>query len=222
MSEQSDALESFLAATAPEETTLQAEMAETAQNLSFPIVGAAAGGVLAQMARLADADRVFEFGSGFGYSATWFLRGGANHVVCTEFDEDEIEMGHEFIDDTDLADQITFEFGDAMETIDEYDGPFDVVLIDHQKHRYADAYEAVKPRLSETAVVVADNIISGPIAFDRISAYFTEDAPLPSPESDKETRGIATYLDRVKADEDTETVVLPVGSGLAVSVVTGK
>ncbi|MDR5672987.1 class I SAM-dependent methyltransferase [Halalkaliarchaeum sp. AArc-GB] len=220
MTHRSDTLESFLRATAPEPTPLQREMAGTATELSFPIVGPVAGGVLAQVTRLTGADRVFEFGSGFGYSATWFVRGGATDIVCTEFDEDEVKLGRELVAEADLDDRITFEYGDAMETIERYDGPFDVVLIDHQKHRYADAYDAVRPKLSDTAVVVADNVVRGPLDFETLAAHFNDGTPLPTREEDEGTWGIGTYLTRVRGDADAETVVLPVGSGLVVSVVS--
>ncbi|AUX08553.1 O-methyltransferase family 3 [Halalkaliarchaeum desulfuricum] len=220
MSHRTDTLETFLEATAPDPTPLQREMAETATELSFPIVGPVAGGVLAQLTRLTAADRVFEFGSGFGYSATWFVRGGATDVVCTEFDQDEVELGREFLADAGFKDRITFEYGDALETIERHDGPFDVVLIDHQKHRYAEAYDAVRPKLSDTAVVVADNVVRGPLDFEALSAHFSDGTPLPSNEEDEGTWGIGTYLKRVKRDTDAETVVLPVGSGIAVSAVT--
>ena len=220
MSHRSPTLEAFLEATAPDPTPLQREMAETAAELSFPIVGSVAGGVLAQITRLTGAEQVFEFGSGFGYSATWFVRGGATHVRCTEFDENEVELGQEFVSDAGLENRISFEYGDAMETIERYDGPFDLVLIDHQKHRYADAYDAVKPKLADSAVVVADNLIRGPLDFETLAAHFTDGDPLPSRKADEATWGIGTYINRVRGDDDAETVVLPVGSGLAVSIVT--
>jgi len=89
----SDSAERFLAATAPEHTATQVEMAALADDWGFPISGPEAGAVLRLLARLTDAERVFEFGSGFGYSATWFLRGGADAVICAEFDEEEAKRG---------------------------------------------------------------------------------------------------------------------------------
>ncbi len=211
----------FLAATAPEHTPVQAEMTSLAEEWNFPIIGPEAGAVLRLLARLTDAERVFEFGSGFGYSATWFLRGGAESVVCTEFDEEEAERGVAFAAEHGYADDVTFEVGDAMETIDRYDGPFDVVLIDHQKSRYADAYEVVKPKLRSGGVVVADNVASGPIDFDVLVDHVADGDPLPDPDDDAETHGIGTYLDHVRGDGDVETAVLPVGSGVAVSTLIG-
>ncbi len=62
-----------------------------------------------------------------------------------------------------------YELGDAMATIDRYDGPFDVVLIDHQKSTYADAFEAVRSDVPVGGVVVADNAITaGVIEFDAL------------------------------------------------------
>jgi len=74
-------------------------MAALADDWGFPISGPEAGAVLRLLARLTDAERVFEFGSGFGYSATWFLRGGADAVICAEFDEEEAKRGVQFAAD---------------------------------------------------------------------------------------------------------------------------
>ena len=212
-----DATERFLAATAPEHTATQAEMAELADEWGFPIIGPEAGAVLRLLARLTDAERVFEFGSGFGYSATWFLRGGAGAVVCTEFDEAEAKRGVAFAADAGYADRVTFEVGDAMETIERYDGPFDVILIDHQKHRYAEAYRTVLPKVRTGGVIVADNMTRGPIDFGDLVAHFEDGTPLPDAEVDEETRGIGEYVGTVRSDDAVETAILPVGSGIAVS-----
>ncbi|GAA0721404.1 putative O-methyltransferase YrrM [Halorubrum trapanicum] len=216
-----DPVRRFLTATAPEHTPVQREMADLADEWGFPIIGPEAGAVLRLLARLTDADRVFEFGSGFGYSATWFLRGGAEHVVCTEFDADEAERGAAFAADGGYAESVTFEVGDAMETVDRYDGPFDVVLIDHQKGRYADAYWTALPKVRSGGVIVADNVARGPIDFQALVAHFEAGEPLPDAAVDEETRGIGEYLGTVRSDDAVETAVLPVGSGIAVSTVVG-
>ncbi|WP_058366771.1 O-methyltransferase [Haloparvum sedimenti] len=214
-----DHTERFLAATAQSHTDVQAEMADLAADQGFPIIGPAAGGVLRTLARLTDAATVFEFGSGFGYSASWFVRGGADRVVCTEFDADEAETGANFMVEAGWDDRVTFAVGDALETVADYDGPFDAVLIDNEKHRYVEAFEATKPRLADGGVVVADNMMEGPIDLGDLLAYVEEGVALPP--GDKETRGIAEYIDTVRADDAFETVLLPVGSGIAVSTHVG-
>jgi predicted O-methyltransferase YrrM len=191
-------------------------MAGLASERRFPWIGPEAGGVLRMLARLTAARTVFEFGSGFGYSASWFLRGGADHVVLTEVDADELEQGRAFLEDAGLAARCTFEQGDAGAVVERYDGPFDVVLVDHLKERYADAFEAVVPKLADGGVVVADNVVRGPLDFDAVLAHLEGVDGAIDPD-DEHSRGIARYLDTVRAADGFETVALPVGSGLAVS-----
>ena len=100
-----------------------------------------------------------------------------------------------------------------MAESDLIDGPFDAVLIDHQKDRYAEAFEAVRPKVSVGGVAVADNVMWGPVDFDTLRDFLergeTPDAKL--------MRGVAEYLAAVRDDPGFETVALPVGKGLAVS-----
>jgi predicted O-methyltransferase YrrM len=88
------------------------------------------------------------------------------------------------------------------------------VLVDHQKHRYADAFEAVRSKVSPGSVVVADNIMGGPVDYRTVHGGLDDGLPEDAGES---TRGIVEYLRRVRGDDAFETVVLPVGSGIAVS-----
>lgn len=206
----------FVRAAGPEHTEVQARMAAFAREHDFPNIGPESGAVLRLLARLTDAETVFEFGSGFGYSASWFLRGGADRVVLTEFDADELEQGRAFLAEAGLADRCVFEEGDAMETVDRYDGPFDAVLVDHQKERYADAFRAVADAVAPGGVVAADNVMRGPIDFDALLASLEGDADAIDP-ADADSAGIAAYLDAVRAHDAFETALLPVGSGLAVS-----
>jgi predicted O-methyltransferase YrrM len=209
----------FVRSAGPDHTEVQARMAAFADEHDFPNIGPESGAVLRLLARLTDADTVFEFGSGFGYSASWFLRGGADRVILTEFDAAELDQGRTFMAEAGLADRCVFEEGDAMATIERHDGPFDVVLVDHQKERYADAFHSVRDKLSPGGVIAADNVMRGPIDFDALLAHAEGDADALAGTNDQ-TRGIADYLGAVRDDPAFETAVLPVGSGLAVSTKT--
>jgi len=207
----------FARAVGPEPTEIQREMDEYAADEGFPHVGPEVGGWLALLARLVDAERVFEFGSGYGYSATWWARSlpEDGEIVLTEVDEDELDLAREYMNRDGFASLATFEHGDAMETITRYEGPFDAVLIDHQKHRYRDAFEAVREKLGPGGVVVADNAMTaGIVDFDGLLEAM-EGASIE--DADEHTRGIAEYLETVRDDSEFETAVLPLGEGLAVS-----
>ena len=213
-----DDVSRFVEATAPDADALAREMDAYAAEQGFPHVGPAVGGTLRLLARMVDAERVFEFGSGFGYSAYWWAQAlpDDGEVVLTEFDADELDDAREFMTRGGFDDVARYEHGDAMNAIERYDGPFDAVLIDHQKERYADAFRAVREKVSAGGVVVADNMLTaGVISFDDLLAHFDDGASLD--DASDATRGVAEYLQTVRDDDAFETIVLPLGEGIAAS-----
>src|ERR687889_1574256 len=67
------------------------DMERIAESTKFPIIGPASGNLCYLVARLIGARRVFELGSGYGYSTAWFARavrenggGEVHHVVWDE------------------------------------------------------------------------------------------------------------------------------------------
>jgi caffeoyl-CoA O-methyltransferase len=201
----------------PDGDAILAEMERHATEESFPIVGPAVGGWLALLARAVDARRVFEFGSGFGYSAYWFARAlpPDGEVVLTEIDADELDLAREFFDRAGLADRAQFEHGDAIDIVERYDGPFDVVLVDNEKQRYREAFEAIEPKLRPGSVVLADNAVTAGTVVDRdevIALLAGEDI-----EVGEGSQGIAEYISFVRERESIDTSLLPLGEGVAVS-----
>ncbi len=212
-----DVTEQFARTLAPEPDEIIAEMDERADREGFPTVGPAVGAWLRLLARLTDAQRVFEFGSGFGYSAYWMAPAipADGEVVLTEIDADELDDARGYLQRGGYADRAVFEHGDAIDVVDRYDGPFDVVLVDNEKGRYTEAFEAVREKVPVGGVVAADNAVeAGPLEFADIRALLAGEDVAASDAS----RGIADYLGRVRDDPDFETGLLPLGEGVAVSV----
>jgi len=210
-----DDVESLLAAANPEPSPLLAEMTEHGDDRGFPTVGPDAGRFLRLLATLADADRVFEFGSGFGYSAAWFLPAlpADGEIVLTDYDDDNLAEARSFLDRLDPAADVHYEAGDAFDAFERHDGPFDVVFLDHDKARYAEAFDRVVDDLAPGGVVVADNVMDGPVSPEGVTdALRGGDDP-----ADDATAGVAAYVERVRDDPAFETAVVPLGEGLAVS-----
>ncbi len=210
-------------AVGPEPDELVEEMDTRAEREGFPTVGPAVGGWLALLARVVDARRVFEFGSGFGYSAYWFARElpADGEVVLTEVDRDELEDARTYFERAGLADRARFEHGDAVETVTGYEGPFDVVLVDNEKSRYVEAFEAVRGKVREGGLVLADNAVpAGPIDRTDVLALLGGES-VDASEVSEASRGIADYLGHVRDVEGFETALLPLGEGVAVSVRRG-
>ncbi len=215
--EPSPALARLVRAVGPPADDVLAEMDARAEREDFPTVGPEVGGLLAWLVGLTDARRVFEFGSGFGYSAYWVARAvpPEGEVVLVDRDPDRLADAREYLDRGGLADRATVRRGDAVEVVTEYDD-LDLVLVDNEKHRYVAALQAARPHLADDALVVADNATtSGGVDFDRLVELVAD--PEAGQEASEGTRGIATYLDHVRSDDDLETVLLPLGEGVAVS-----
>src|SRR6056297_372430 len=106
--------EQFARTLAPASDAVIEEMDAKADREGFPTVGPAVGGWLRLVARMVDADRVFEFGSGFGYSAYWMAPAVSDdgQIVLTEFDEDELDQARTYFERGGYADRAAFESGD--------------------------------------------------------------------------------------------------------------
>jgi len=206
------------AALQPEPDAVLQEMHDRAERDGFPHVGPTVGGWLALLTRLAGATRAFEFGSGFGYSAYWIARElpTAGEVVLTEVDEDEIALAAEYFESAGLGQRARFVQGDAMDVVESTEGPFDLVLIDHEKERYRDAFEAVRPKVESGGLVVADNAVTaGHVDPSDVRAVLAGEDP---PDATDASRGVGAYLARVRDDEAFASGLLPLGEGLSVSM----
>ncbi|PSQ38597.1 methyltransferase [Halobacteriales archaeon SW_12_71_31] len=195
------------------------EMDDRAAREGFPTVGPEVGGLLAWLVGLTGARRVFEFGSGFGYSAYWVARGlpADGEVVLVDRDADLLADARDYLARGGYADRATLRTGDAVEVVEAYDD-LDLVLVDNEKERYVEAFEAARPRLSDGAVVVADNATTaGSVDFDRLRSLVDGDDTVSPADAENATTGVAAYLDHVRAAEAFETVLVPLGEGLAIS-----
>ena len=209
-------IDRFARLVGPESDSIIAEMDAYAETIGFPTVGPAVGGWLRLLARMVDARRIFEFGSGFGYSAYWFAEAlpDDGEVVLTEFDAEHCERADDYLSRGGYRERAIIERGDAFDIVESYDGPFDVVLVDNEKERYAEAFDAIREKVAPGGVVVADNAMTaGPIEFDAL----VELVDGTDVETTDATHGVANYLAAVRDDEAFETGLLPLGEGLAVS-----
>jgi len=212
-----DDVERFVRAVATSQDGVLAEMDQYASEQGFPHVGHEVGATLRLLARLVGARRAFEFGSGFGYSAYWIAAAlpADGEIVLTEHDDHELEMAREFMDRGGFDGLARYEHGDAVDVADSAEGPFDFVLIDIQKDRYLEAFETIRAEVSTGGVIVADNAMtSGSVDFEQLLAHVEGE---PTDDMNESTAGIAEYLEAVRDDLAFETVVWPLGEGLAVS-----
>jgi len=215
----------------PESGDVLSEMEAYANREGFPIVGPDVGAWLCQLARINDASRIFEFGSGYGYSACWFVRAlpGDGEIVLTEGSQENLDLARTYLDRLGASDLATFEVGDAVETAARYDGQFDLALIDIEKYQYVDAFEAIRESIPLGGAIVADNTMSAgrekpddTVDFEVLLAaledptYDIQETALPA-ETKAHTEGILEYLTHVRDQPDFESTLLPLGDGVTVT-----
>jgi predicted O-methyltransferase YrrM len=138
------------------------EMEAEAEHRGFPAVSRNVGVTLELLARSIGARRVFELGSGFGYSAYWFARavGPEGEVHCTDGDAANAESGRAYLVRAGFGGVVTYHVGDALESFAGVDGEFDVVFCDIDKPGYPDAWRAARDRIRMGGLYLCDNTLS--------------------------------------------------------------
>jgi caffeoyl-CoA O-methyltransferase len=143
------------------------EMEAEGTERHFPIIGRLVGVTVELLARSVGASRVFELGSGFGYSAYWFARavGPGGEVHCTDGDPDNRPKALGYLSRAGLAEPIRWHVGDAVTNLAAVEGEFDVVYCDIDKEGYPDAWRAASDRIRVGGLYVCDNVLwSGQVA----------------------------------------------------------
>lgn len=183
-------------------TAMEAE----AQENGFPIVGPEVGRLLFQLATVSGAKRVFELGSGYGYSTVWFAKavGQSGRVFHTDGDSKNTEKARDYLDQAGLRKQVVFSTGDAREILKRTPGNFDIVFMDIDKEQYPSAYELFKDRVNVGGLVIVDNLVwSGKVA---------------AGETSEQTEGIRQYIDLMWKNPDYISSLMPVRDGVGVSL----
>lgn len=143
------------------------EMEELARERGFPIVGRLCGKFLEVQARAINARRIFELGSGFGYSGYWFSRatGPDGEIHLTDGDPDNEARALDFLRRAELDRPITYHVGDALTSLSRVDGEFDIVYCDIDKDGYPDAWRQGRERVRVGGLYICDNMLwSGRVA----------------------------------------------------------
>jgi predicted O-methyltransferase YrrM len=147
------------------------EMEADAAESGFPIVNRTVGVTLELLARAIGARRIVELGSGFGYSAYWHARAviasgdPSAELHLTDGDPENEPKALDLLGRAGLDAPVRFHVGDAIATLRELDGEFDVIYDDIDKHGYTEAWRAARDRIRVGGLYVCDNVLwSGRVA----------------------------------------------------------
>jgi len=198
----------YLDGLVPERDEVMAEMEAYAKEVRFPIIGTAAGYYNYILARITGATQIFELGSGFGYSTAWFARavrenggGTVHHVV---WDEDLSIKAQGYLGRLGYGDIVEYHVGEAVETLKNSEGKFDMMFNDIDKHGYPASIPVIKEKLKPGGILLIDNMLWHGAIFD--SADTTEN-----------TKGVHEVTRMLSTDPDFRSTLIPIRDGMIMS-----
>ncbi|MDE1193251.1 MAG: O-methyltransferase [Arachidicoccus sp.] len=161
------------------------------------------GRALAMFSRMLCPKYVLEIGTFTGYSALCLAEGlqedGELHTI--ELREEDTALSQNNFDKSIYKNKIHLHNGNALEIIPALQYNWDLVFIDADKVNYINYYEAVLPQLSESGLIIADNVLFHGQVLDNML-------------NKKNPAAIRAFNDHVAKDERVEQVLLTVRDGL--------
>jgi predicted O-methyltransferase YrrM len=201
-------IDEYLARLAGSPDPVEAEMRRYAdEREGFPVVGPVVGALLTQLALLVGARRVFEVGSGFGYSAFWLARGlsPGGTVALTDYSRENLERARAYLGQAGLLDRCRIEPpGDALELLARAEPGFDLVFLDLEKQEYPRALALALPKLRAGGLLVADNVLWG--------------GAVARGENDAASVGLREFVRVITSTEGLVSTVLPLRDGVSITL----
>ncbi len=183
------------------------DMEALARQRRFPIVGPLAGRHLYQLTQMIGARRVFELGSGYGYSALYFARavGPEGEVHCTELDAENIRLAEMYLSRAGVWAWVTYHQEEATAALRRVGGVWDIIYNDIDKAGYPATVELAYEHLRPGGLFITDNLLWHGRVF--IGA------------KDADTQGVIKFTRRLFAHPGFVTSIYPtVHDGLAVAL----
>lgn len=200
-------IEEYIRNHSDEEGELLTALARDANvNLLRPrmISGHLQGRILKMFCRMLRPKRVLEIGTYTGYATLCLAEGleADGRVYTLEINDEMEDFIWKYLSRSPHKEKISVHFGDAMELIPRLDETFDLVFIDADKRLYSAYYDLVFPKVRAGGLILADNTLwDGKVVQE-------------GPVTDKQTRGILDFNEKIKADDRVEKVILPLRDGL--------
>ncbi|MGC0773334.1 MAG: O-methyltransferase [Candidatus Acidiferrum sp.] len=201
-----DDVEEYLYALLPKRDAVVNEMEQYAAEHRVPIIGPAVARLLALLAQVSGAKRIFEMGSAIGYSTIWLARaaGPRGRVHYTDGDPANAQRAREYFRKAGVSKRIKIEVGDALELLKRTPGKFDLIFNDVDKHQYPDALRVALPKLRRGGLLITDNTL------------WSGKAARPAAPDDAATLGVQEFNRLVYASKELYPVLIPLRDGVTV------
>lgn len=192
--------------TDPESALLQTIHRDTFAQVLSPrmLSGQLQGRLLALLSRLKQPKFILEIGTYTGYSAVCLAEGlqPEGLLITIEANEELESRIQNYFAQTEKKEQIQLIIGQALEVIPNLDYSYDLVFIDADKANYINYFDLVIEKVNRGGLIIADNVLW--------SGKVTQGA------TDKNTKAILAFNDKVHQDPRVSNLLLPVRDGLMI------
>ena len=211
-----DKLQEFLTSLVPPREPEMQAMEKYAEEHDFPILGPVSGYYCYQLAVILKARSVFEMGSGYGYSTAWFAKAvketcaelgrsdGGGVVHHTVWDEKLSKMAVDHLSRLGYADIMKYHMAEAVATLRQTEGPFDIIFNDIDKKAYPESLPIIKEKLRSGGLLIIDNMIWSGRTFDMNN-------------KEESTEAIRQFIHAVTTDPDWIVSLAPLRDGMIVA-----
>jgi predicted O-methyltransferase YrrM len=145
--------------------------------------------------RATRARNILEIGTSNGFGTIWMAAaaGPESRIITIDRNPQKVEMARDNLRRAGFLDRVDVHLGNATEIVSQLDGPFDLVLFDADRYSAPEQLRILIPKLTPSALVLADNALSHP-------------------------EEIAGYLAAIGGMSEFEHTIVPVGKGLSIAV----
>lgn len=202
------ALEQYISDLLPPRDPVLAEMEAYAYAHKINIIGPGCATILAQLAMMTGARRIFELGSAIGYSTIWLARaaGAGAEIHYSDGDPANAERALAYFKRAGVDDRITIHTGDALTALASTSGTFDMIFNDVDKEGYPDVHAVAPDRVRTGGVFVTDNTLWKAKVLDP---------------QDEVTLGVDIFNRRLFADPRFVTSMIPLRDGMTLGIKIG-
>lgn len=177
----------------------------TRQNVPLPqmLTGPLEGSFLALLVSLTSARRVLEIGTYTGYSALAMAERlpPDGELVTLDINPETAKLAQSYWDRSPHGAKIRQVLGDARESLQKQQGPFDLVFIDADKGSYPAYFKGSLERLAPGGLIAIDNTLRSGMVLEK------------NPQ-DPETATMKKFNAQLAADPSLEVCLLPVRDGI--------
>ncbi len=193
-------------------TPFLTELEEEAIRTDVPIIRPAMQSLMRFLLQLHKPARILEVGTAIGFSAILMAEYGPEecHITTIEKYEKRIPLAKANFEASGYGDRITLLEGDAADILRELKDPFDMIFMDAAKAQYIHFMPDVMRLLKTGGLLISDNVMQDGEIVESRFAVTRRNRTIHS--------RMREYLYALTHDEGLETVVLPVGDGVTLSM----